>query len=364
LPEYKGPRDAANKVTPELLFRGGFEGETVGPYMSQFLLQPTALGALPIDQKYVTNKSHADFMLDPVEFQQVQNGIGTGKVLIPGAALYFHDGRGLSAYTHVDVLYQSYFMAYLVLNSPAQSNGGVAWNLNPGNPYVAPHPGAKTQNGFASLGQPDIAAAVATAAAEAIKAVWYQKWWVHLRHRPESGGAIVHLQKTGQGGSIEAQLSNTVLNSQAVAASYAANGNSYFLSQAFPEGSPTHPSYPTGHGAVAGACITVLKFFFDGMQQFEKPLVPSGNGTALNPYVPPPGQKLTVNGELNKLAHNISFGHGIHAGIHWRSDTDTSIQFGEAVALGYLRDKVKCYNEKFSSTLTKVDGTQVTLSNM
>ena len=48
------------------------------------------------------------------------------------------------------------------------------------------------------------------------------------------------------------------------ASSYAAN-NSYFLSQAFPEGSPTHPAYPTGHGAVAGACITVLKFFFDGM---------------------------------------------------------------------------------------------------
>ena len=45
--------------------------------------------------------------------------------------------------------------------------------------------------------------------------------------------------------------------------SFTAN-NSYFLSQAFPEGSPTHPAYPTGHGAVAGACITVLKFFFDG----------------------------------------------------------------------------------------------------
>lgn len=27
---YKGPRDASNKVTPELLFRGGFFGERVG----------------------------------------------------------------------------------------------------------------------------------------------------------------------------------------------------------------------------------------------------------------------------------------------------------------------------------------------
>ena len=45
-------------------------------------------------------------------------------------------------------------------------------------------------------------------------------------------------------------MSNTVLNSQAVETSFQAN-NSYFLSQAFPEGSPNHPAYPTGHGAAA-----------------------------------------------------------------------------------------------------------------
>ena len=56
----------------------------------------------------------------------------------------------------------------------------------------------------------------------------------------------------------------------------------------------------------------------------------------------PPGENpLTVNGELHKLAHNISFGHGIHAGIHWRSDTETSILLGEAVALSYLRDRAE-----------------------
>src|ERR1700758_1732433 len=100
------------------------------------------------------------------------------------------------------------------------------------------------------MGGPDIAATLAAAAAEAIKAVWYQKWWVHLRHRPESGGGIVYLMKTGQSGSIEGHVSGTVLGSKAVLASFAKN-NSYFLSQAFPEGSPYHPAYPTGHGAVA-----------------------------------------------------------------------------------------------------------------
>jgi len=72
---------------------------------------------------------------------------------------------------------------------------------------------------------------------------------------------------------------------------------------------------------------------------------------------------ITVNGELHKLAHNISLGHGIHAGIHWRSDTDTSIQLGEAFALSYLRNRAHTYNEQFSTSLTKLDGSTVTISN-
>jgi hypothetical protein len=357
MPAYAGPRDAANQVTPELLFRGGLAGETVGPYVSQFLLQPTALGSLPITQKYITNNAGEDFMTGPAEFLNVQNGIPTGKSLIPGAAVYLHNGRGLAAYTHDDVLYQAYLIAYLVLNTI--SNGGPA-PLNPGNPYT----GSKTQNGFGTFGQPDIAATLVAVAGKAIREVWYQKWWVHLRHRPESGGAIVYLQKTGQGGTIEGHLSDTVLNSQAVQTSFKAT-NSYFLPQAFPEGSPTHPAYPTGHGAVAGACITALKFFFDDTFAIGNPLVPSSDGTAIADYTAPPGEPpLTVNGELHKLAHNISFGHGIHAGIHWRSDTDTSIKLGEAVALSHLRDHAHTYNERFRISLTKVDGTTETVTNV
>ena len=354
LASYAGPRTSGGQVTPELLFRGIFFGETVGPYVSQFLVQATNFGALPIVQKYRTNLAKADFMLDPTEFLLVQNGKSTGKSLTPQAPVYLHDGRGLAAYTHEDVLYEAYFIAYLVLSALGPSF------VNPGNPYV----GSKTQNGFATMGGPDIASALAAVAGSAIRSVWYQKWWVHLRHRPESGGAIVHLIKNGQGGSIEGHVSNTVLNSKAVDASHAANNNSFFLSQAFPEGSPTHPAYPTGHGAVAGACITVLKFFFDGEQKLPNPVV-SSDGTTTPPpaYTGADANMLTVNAELHKLASNISFGHGIHAGIHWRSDTLTSIQFGEAVALSYLRDHAHTYNERFSITLTKLDGSKTTISN-
>ncbi len=137
MPAYKGPRNASNSVTPDLLFRGNFAGETLGPYVSQLIVQNTSMGALPIIQRYTTFKKNIDFMKDPTTFLQVQNGISTGLQLQTDASLFLHDGRGFAAYTHSDVLYQAYFTGYLVLNT---INGGNPAPLNPGNPYV----GSKT----------------------------------------------------------------------------------------------------------------------------------------------------------------------------------------------------------------------------
>jgi len=353
LKSYVGPRTGAGTVTPDLLFRGQFCGETIGPYLSQFLLKDTALGALPITQKYLTYAPKTNFMLDATSFQQVQNGQPTGQSLNQQPTpVYLHDGRGLGAYTRVDVLYEAYLIAYLVLNSMNAP-------LNPGNPYLV----SKTQNGFATFGQPDIASVLATVASAALKAVWYQKWNVHLRHRPESGGALVYLSLDPTLPKLDGKPSSTVLHSKAVQTCLS-HYNSALLSQAFPEGSPTHPAYPTGHGAVAGACITVLKFFFDGKFVIPAPKIPSNDGNTLAAYTGSDAAHLTVNGELNKLATNISFGHGIHPGIHWRSDTTASIQLGESVALSLLSDLADTYNEKFTVSLQKVDGAIATLSNI
>jgi hypothetical protein len=227
----------------------------------------------------------------------------------------------------------------------------------------------KNQQAFGTFGGPDIAATLGRVARVAINAVWYQKWIVHLRHRPESGGGIVELIKTGQGANIlkktgggNGTLHSAVLDSMALQQSLVKNG-SYLLSQAFPEGSPAHPAYPTGHGTVAGACITVLKFFFNGAASIPNPMVPSRDGQSLEPYNGTDAGQMTVNGELHKLASNISFGHGIHAGIHWRSDTDFSILLGEAVALSFLQDQAWTYKENFDVELTKLDGTKVTIKN-
>ncbi|HEU0207360.1 MAG TPA: vanadium-dependent haloperoxidase [Candidatus Udaeobacter sp.] len=352
MPTYAGPRDTNGLVTPNLLFRGPYPGDTVGPYISQFFLIPTFLGAQGINQQMLTYAAGVDYMTDPTTFQQVQNGVDTGlRNQLDPQPRYIHDGRGLAAFTHVDVLYQAYFTAYMVL-------GSIGAPVNPGNPYVA----SRTQNGFGTFGGPDFAAALTAVAGLAVNNVWYQKWYIHLRHRPESGGAILRQILTGNGGTIDATLSDNVLNSVAVQSSFNTYGD-YFLSQAFPEGSPTHPAYPTGHGTVAGACITVLKFFFDGNFVVPNPVVPSSDGLSLLPYTGGDAGQITVNGELNKLANNVSFGHGIHAGIHWRSDTDSSIKLGEAVAISVLQDRALTYNEKFTVNLTKIDGTIATISN-
>ncbi len=357
-PVYRGPRDGNGQVTPDLLFRGTFPGETIGPYMSQFMISPTQMSTQAINQLYFTNAAGVDYMTDPVTFLQVQNGQSTGQNLQQTTtAYYLHDGRGLAALTHGDYPPQEYMVAlFCMTNNSLVFPNGVP--LNPGNPYI----NSRTQNGFCTFGGPDFVQSMSEVTSRALQKVWFQKWLVHLTLRPESGAAILRQIMQGLGGTIQATLNNNVLNSQAVQQSFSKYGD-YFLSQAFPEGSPTHPSYPTGHGTAAGAAITVLKFFFDGSFVVPNPMVPSSDGTTLQPYTGGDAGQITVNGELNKLARNVSFGHGVHAGIHWRTDTDYSMTLGEAMALSYLQNKAITYNEKFTVQIQRLDGSTATISN-
>ena len=360
---YLGPRDGSGHVTPHLLFRGGFPGETLGPYISQLFIMPTSFGAQPLTQRMVSYLPDIDYGTNFNEWLDIQNGVDTGlRNQIDPQFRYRRNGRDLAAFTHVDVLYQAYFAAFLVLagingNPPGSFSPGGA-PLNPGNPYI----NSRTENGFGTFGGPDFAGMFGEVATKALNAVWYQKWFVHLRPRPEAHGGLVHLIKSGQASKTDATFSPFILNSVGLQQSFNKYGT-WLLSQAFPEGSPTHPSYPTGHGTVGGACCTLLKFIFDGNFVIPNPVVPTGDGLSLVPYTGPDAGQLTVNGELNKLGHNVSFGHGIHAGIHWRSDTDTSLMLGEAVALSFLRDKAQTYNEPFTIHITKFDGTKATISN-
>jgi hypothetical protein len=356
-------------VTSQNLFRGQFvpgDGNVRGPHVPQFMIQPTFFGVQPLDQRYQTflpvGGGGSDYMTSVSEYQLVQNGGDSGRTLAyDPTSRYVRNGRDLAAYTRVDVLYQGYFVAFLAL-------AGLGAAPNPGNPYI----GSLTQKAFATLGGPDAAGTLAEMATRALKAAWFHKWIKDLRMRPEEYGALVHARKSNAipMPQAAAALHSDVLNST-VLPIMNTNYGSYLLPQAFPEGSPTHPCYPTGHGTVGGACITVLKFFFNGSQKIRPLLtgagrdvfVPSTDGLSLNTYTGADRNNLDINGELNKLAYNVSFGHGIHAGIHFRSSTYWSILLGEQVALSILQDRAKSYNEPFTISITKFDGTTATITN-
>jgi hypothetical protein len=357
-------------VTPQNLFRGQFvpgDGNVRGPYISQFMLQPTFLGVQPLSQQYQTFLpalgGGSDFMTSVSEYQLIQNGGDSGQRLALDPTFRFtRNGRDLAAYTQVDAVYQAYFVATLVLAM-------IGTPPNPGNPYI----GSKTQKGFGTLGGPDTVGTLAQMSTCALKAAWFHKWIKDLRLRPEEYGALVeaNLRNCTPVPQAAIALHPDVLNSAVLPIIRSIYG-SYLLPQAFPEGSPTHPCYPTGHGTVGGACITAMKFFFDGSKKIRPLLnatgrdvvVPSNDGLSLNTYLGVDRDILDINGELNKLAYNISFGHGIHAGIHFRSSTYWSILLGEQVALSVLQDRANSYNEPFSITITRFDGTAATITNM
>jgi hypothetical protein len=347
LPAFAGPKP----VTPQNLFRGFTPGDVLGPYASQFILQPTSFGAIPITQQFTTYVPGLDYMTDQASWLAVQNGQGPFAASQPDPNLqHLRNGRGIGAYVHVDVLFEAYFIACLKLID----NGAP---LDPNSPYV----GSKTQSGFGTWGSPHLKTIVSEVSQRALKAVWYQKWFVHRHLRPEAYGGLVHMEKTGQA---NYPIHSDVLNSHALAEVFAKTG-SYFLPHAFPEGCPQHPSYGQGHGTVAGACATIVKAWFNDLAPVNtipgvSIVQPSEDGFSLVPYEGSDAGQLTIGGEMNKLAANIAIGRN-HAGVHWRHDYADSLPLGEAVAISMLNDMAQCWNEKFEGfSFTKFNGQRIT----
>ncbi len=149
--------------------------------------------------------------------------------------------------------------------------------------------------------------------------------------------------------------------------------SSILLPMAFPEGSPMHPAYGAGHAVVAGACVTILKAFFDTSATFvndgkvngifkrkgpgDIPIAyaPAPNGNRLIPNLQET-EPLTLEGELNKLAANISIGRNM-AGVHFFSDYYDSLRMGEEIAIGILEEQALTYpKDDFVFSVPTFDG--------
>jgi hypothetical protein len=240
--------------------------------------------------------------------------------------------RDLATYVHYDALYEAYLNACLILlGNGAPFDPGIPFQLDDALDH---------QQGFAHFGGPHILSLVTEVATRALKAVRYQKFNVHRRLRPEAlGGRLSKHKELGVAElSRMARTLKPILtrvqarNAQALSDAGEANSlgkQNFMLPMAFCEGSPMHPAYGAGHATVAGACVTILKAFFDHHQPLAVAIPKGGKeASADTAYAPKldkstqdatlepkpvldrdgnPAQ-LTVEGELNKLASNISIG--------------------------------------------------------
>ncbi len=370
-----------SKITPQNLFRMGLPGEEFGPLVSQFFIRDLSFGTQTITQRQTPYKSYLNFLTDFPSWLEAQNsGKDINGQAYPQSNEHSEDNyeskvryigtmRDLARFVNKDALHQAYFNAALLLLS-----GGAKWNY--GNPYGDMPRGdfGTREAGFGTLGGPHILALVSEVATRALKIVWNQKWQVHLRLRPEAYGGLVHVQNQGVGPRKEKRsygLPAWVAKTEA-AARVRDDCRSLLLPMAFTAGSPTHPAYGAGHATVAGACVTILKAYFQTFDRIDgqvrpKPLSELGERT--RPYgaageftcyqtgkapnedevrftLPSSiSSQLTIEGELNKLASNVALGRSM-GGVHWRTDNTRSLMLGEAIAAHVLADITVDLNEK------------------
>jgi hypothetical protein len=342
LPGFRGPKQGG-KVISETLFRGVTAGDLAGPYVSQFLWKPIPWLPLKVDQKIRTAVAGLDFMTGVEDWLAMQNGALGGVNRFDPVPRYIRSGRDLGEYVHRDFTYQGFQGACLIaLKAGTLPDGG--------NPYKH----SRTQGAFTTFGQPYLLYLLAVVTQVALKACWYQKWRVHRRIRPEEYGGRVERVASGR---TEYPLPAGLVGSRAVEDIRRRYGTA-LLPQAYPEGCPTHPSYPAGHAVIAGACATVLKACLDESHVLPEPVVASADGLTLQPWK---GADLTVGGELDKLAANTALGRNF-AGLHWRSDGWEGLKLGEDVAIRVLEELRYTGNELFSGwSLRKLNGERVSV---
>lgn len=402
LSAYTGPKNGSNQVTAAVLFRGLSAGDKVGPYLSQFLLQSISplfpagcagfvaslIGIQNLGQAAMLSKltypiaKQREFGVSWNDFVSIQNGLIPKQYAStdydPTNRRYMITGRDLGSYVHQDGPFEPYYNAINIL----ASNG---FPISSTSPYRNGDI-TKESAGF-QMGPPDAFSLIGRVCLEAFKTAWAQKWRTHRRLRPEAMAGLVHKAKVTSTNpyNLDSSLFTTHNGLDLLAMVLAYNqrqslisvdpqqllsfsdASTYLLSQMFPEGSPAHPSYPSGHATVAGACITVIKAIFDDTAKINTKLTPvkpnPSDATSLIALSGEGESTMTVGSELDKLASNISLARDF-AGVHYRSDAQDSIVLGEEVGIAVLQDHCRTYPEEgFTGyELTLYNGTRVRIT--
>ncbi|WP_078117768.1 vanadium-dependent haloperoxidase [Thiosocius teredinicola] len=357
-------------------------------------------GSLIIDQRALSHKNCLDYMTDWCSWLDVQNGANLkGADLFEENRRFITTPRDLATYVHFDALYEAYLNACLLM---------LAMGVPASKGFPEPSPSGR-RDAFATFGGPHILSLVTEVATRCLKAVRRQKFNYHRRARPETiAGRLalvcskVHDKLGCSSQAFEntfkeipsdllkaivehnkdqndnmAAMRNLDCTSKACAPDGVDPGDfadcNVLLPMAFPEGSPMHPAYGAGHATVAGGCVTMLKAFFEMFEDCDshverglcdkdgKPIVyvPNADGSRLVKDSKFKG-KLTIQGELDKLAANISIGRNM-AGVHYYSDYYDSLRMGERIAVGILLEQAPTYGEAVETTFKSFDGDYITI---
>lgn len=360
--------------TSQTLFRGITISEKFGPYVSQLLLVDIPYGTGHNQQKYITILPRPNICEVGTNLTQtidIQNG-NLGSLPTPNVdpvQRYIFSGRSLSELVHNDSGYQLWYQAAIILI-------GLGAVQNPGWP-VYPN-----QSGFITdFGMPTVLCSMAGASDLALKHAYYQKWQKYRRLRPEVFGLWVHDIQTGLVANADNfDISNVLLGNSILNDIFGLYGN-YTLPLCYKEGSPVHPDFCEGHGAISGSCATVLKIYFNAGESWSSlPGVISGalsnlisgpveadvSGSLLQSYSGADVVGMTINGEINKMCSNIAIGR-CWSGVHYRSSAIVGLLLGENVAIKYMEDILSSLIENNLNrtvptiTITKFDGTSYTL---
>jgi len=347
-PEAQGAMQELEVPSANALFRALTHDDSIGPYLSQFLLLDVPYGALSIAQRYQVNPAGTDYLTDSAEWLRNVRGFAPKSfpVFLPNPR-HILTGRDLAEVVHRDFTFQHFVNAALILLGGNYSQSARRFPFAASNPY----PESQTQAPFCTFAEPEVLDLISRASTLALQAVWFQKWAVHRFLRPEECAGRFELARTsGQPFPLHERYAKSEVSQQLLQ-----EQRNLLLSQSYPEGCPLHPSYPSGHATIAGACSTILKACFQEEARVPRPAQAGPDGLM------PLDAELRVGTELNKLAMNIAMGRNF-AGIHWRCDAHGGLRLGEAAALAILgRLQERRVEPGGPRQLTTFDGERVTI---
>ena len=273
-----------------------------GPMISQLALRDIPMYPLgDVPQRLACYAAGTDFLVKRDEWLLVQSGGRTGKRAVHGARpRYLSNARDLAGWV---AEYEPFASAAAIIDDLPYQAHARSWS-------------PQSQSGL--LGISSLCAGVGT---------MFQKLIVHRRLRPEELFGFVDAPDPA------VRLDAALTESRVFDRLHEKFG-SRLLPQAYAGGAPSYAAYPAGHAVGAGIAATMLKANVRGEYVLADPVVPNADGSALLPYL---GAPLMLEDEIDKLAYNYAYGRHA-AGVHYRSDSDAGLRFGEAIALGVLRD--------------------------